>query len=95
MSNEKALTTGEGQSPMHLNGDRVVSVAGICGGDARVRGTRIPVWGLVRAKQHGCTDQQIISMYPQISGDDLAAAWEYAHAHQDEVAAQIRANEEP
>lgn len=92
---EHQSTASAGNSlSAQINGERVVSAPGICGGDARIHGTRIPVWGLVRAKQQGCTDRQIILMYPQVSRDDLLAAWEYADRHKDEIAAQIRANEE-
>jgi uncharacterized protein (DUF433 family) len=67
---------------------------GVCGGEARIAGTRIPVWLLVGFQQRGLSDVDLLSNYPRLSTDDLTHAWEYAAAHSDEIANAIRENED-
>ncbi|GAP99692.1 DUF433 domain-containing protein [Leptolyngbya sp. NIES-2104] len=58
---------------------------GVCGGDARIANTRIPVWVLVQARNLGNTEAQILANYPTISAIDLSNAWRYAEAHLREI----------
>ena len=58
---------------------------GVCGGSACVRDTRIAVWTLWRLKEAGRTDAQLLADYPSLSARDLAAAWDYARQHPDEI----------
>ena len=67
---------------------------GVCGGDACVTGTRIPVWVLERSRQLGISDQEILEDYPSISWRQLLAAWQYAEDHRREIEGQIRENED-
>lgn len=64
------------------------------GGDACVRETRIPVWGLVRDRQLGATDEAILRSYPTLTPADLEAAFAYAASHPEEIETAIRENEE-
>lgn len=57
----------------------------VCGGDACVGNTRIPVWSLVRYRQLGRTDAQLLADFPSLTALDLAAAWAYANGHRDEI----------
>ena len=66
----------------------------ICGGEPCVVRTRIPVWVLVRAKQLGVTEADLLRSYPTLRAEDLANAWAYLRAHRDEIEQQIRENEE-
>jgi uncharacterized protein (DUF433 family) len=66
---------------------------GRCGGDACVRETRIPVWGLVERRQNGQADADILRSFPDLTPDDLTAAWTYAAAHPDEIERSIWQNE--
>ena len=66
----------------------------VCGGDARIAGTRIPIWSLIESRRLGITEAQLLDDYPHISAADLANAWAYADAHQDEIEEAIRKNEE-
>lgn len=50
---------------------------GFCGGDARVAGTRIPVWLLVLHLRSGRADADILRDYPTLSPADLDAVWDY------------------
>jgi uncharacterized protein (DUF433 family) len=58
---------------------------GICGGNARIRDTRIAVWTLWRLKELGRTDAQLLDDYPSLTSGDLLAAWTYAAQHRDEL----------
>jgi uncharacterized protein (DUF433 family) len=56
---------------------RIRKTPGVCGGDARIGDTRLPVWLLVLARKHGQTDAQLLDTYPSLSPADLDAAWDY------------------
>lgn len=58
---------------------------GICGGDARIRNTRIPVWTLVSLRHQGATDRELLESYPTLTQSDLNAAWQYYQHHQTEI----------
>lgn len=66
---------------------------GICGGEARMAKTRIPVWVLVEARNIGYSDADLLTSYPSITATDLANAWVYAEAHSDEIELAIKRNE--
>ncbi len=67
---------------------------GVCGGEARIARTRIPVWLLIRQHQLGITDNEILSDYPTLRAEDLYNAWNYYRAHQTEINQLIKENEE-
>ena len=66
----------------------------VCGGEPCIVRTRIPVWLLVRARQLGSTEADLLQAYPQLRAEDLANAWTYFRAHRGEIEGQIVANEE-
>lgn len=66
----------------------------VCGGEPCVVRTRIPVWVLVRARQNGVSEADILRSYPAISAEDLAEAWAYNRSHREEIERQIAENEE-
>lgn len=72
---------------------RISKTPEICGGDACIQGHRIPVWVLVGYQRAGATDAELHTYYPQLTDADLAAAWEYAAAHRDEIDQAITENE--
>ena len=65
----------------------------VCGGEACVVRTRIPVWLLVQARRLGTSDIDILRSYPALRVEDMANAWAYARSHADEIDQQIRDNE--
>ncbi|MGL4375663.1 MAG: DUF433 domain-containing protein, partial [Microcoleaceae cyanobacterium] len=67
---------------------------GVCGGEACIENTRIPVWVLVNARNLGISETQLLYDYPTLSAADLANAWVYAEANPEEIATAIRENEE-
>lgn len=82
-----------GVRPDGRNAATIVKTPGICGGSACVGGTRIPVWQLVEAREVGASEAQLLIDYPGLAVSDLSAAWDYAAAHAEEIAAEIRRNE--
>lgn len=67
---------------------------GVCGGDARVRGTRHTVAGLVEWRRLGLNDFQILGRHPDLNSADLEAAWSYFDEHRGEIERAIRENED-
>jgi uncharacterized protein (DUF433 family) len=65
---------------------------GVCGGAARVAGTRIPVWQLVEARSLGASEAQLLIDYPRLKAANLVDAWAYAEDHPDEIAREIHTN---
>jgi uncharacterized protein (DUF433 family) len=58
---------------------------GVCGGNARIRNTRIPVWTIISFTKQGAADDEILRNYPWLTPDDLKAASSYYEQHQDEI----------
>ena len=67
---------------------------GVCGGEARIRSTRITVWLLEGWRRSGWTDEKILEQYPSLTQLDLDNAWVYAAANEAEIEDTIRRNEE-
>ena len=67
---------------------------GICGGDACIENTRIPIWVLIQSRNLGSSEADILRDYPTLSASDLANAWAYGDNHSEEIAQAIRANNE-
>jgi uncharacterized protein (DUF433 family) len=66
---------------------------GVCGGEPRIVRTRLPVWLLVRARQLGASEAELLGSYPTLTAEDLANAWAYHRGHRAEIEEQIAANE--
>ena len=73
--------------------DRITKNPDICGGDACIRGHRIPVWVLVNYRRLGSSAADILRAYPSLTPTDLEDAWEYAAAHEAEMDRAIQENE--
>ncbi|MBW4563993.1 MAG: DUF433 domain-containing protein [Mojavia pulchra JT2-VF2] len=58
---------------------------GVCGGNARIRDTRIAVWTLVSFRQQGASDEELLRNYPTLTAEDLEAAWSYYKEHPQEI----------
>ncbi|MDD1428924.1 DUF433 domain-containing protein [Dolichospermum sp. ST_sed9] len=67
---------------------------GVCGGDACIGLTRIPVWVLVNARNIGISEEQLLRDYPTLLASDLVNAWFYASMYPEEITLAIRENEE-
>ncbi|MCC7208477.1 MAG: DUF433 domain-containing protein [Anaerolineae bacterium] len=71
----------------------IESTPGVSGGEPCIVRTRIPVWVLVRARQLGMAEADLLRSYPGLRAEDLANAWAYYRVHRDEIEAQIADNE--
>jgi uncharacterized protein (DUF433 family) len=65
---------------------------GVCGGAARIDGTRIPIWQLVEERNLGASESQLLNDYRSLKARDLAVAWDYADEHREEIDSEIRRN---
>jgi uncharacterized protein (DUF433 family) len=63
-------------------------------GEARIANTQIAIWELVNAQDLGCSDRDLLQMYPQLTESDLATAWDYADAHPEEIMLALQAIDE-
>lgn len=66
----------------------------VCGGAARIIRTRIPVWLLVRQRQIGISEEELLFDYPTLRTEDLNNAWQYYRANKSEIEQLIKDNEE-
>jgi uncharacterized protein (DUF433 family) len=66
----------------------------VCGGDARIRNTRVPVWSLVVARRLGATDAELLDYFvTPLTPADVAAAWDYYARHREEIEQALRQQE--
>lgn len=74
-------------APQPIN--RIVKTAGVCDGKPRVANTRIPVWILLgyKSNKEQLSDSQILALFPDLTLEDLNAAWEYARTNPSECKA--------
>jgi uncharacterized protein (DUF433 family) len=77
------------------NGSRgITKTPDVCGGDACIDKTRIPVWLMVSWRRQGMSDAELLNLYPHLTAADLVNVWAYADAHTDEIEEAIRNNDE-
>lgn len=72
----------------------IESTPGVCGGDAVILRTRIPVWVLESARRQGASDAELLQSYRTLRAEDLANAWAYVRSHREEIDRQIHDNDE-
>ena len=65
----------------------------VCGGEACIVRTRIPVWLLEHARRLGVSEAKLLRDYPTLAAQDLVNAWAYARANRAEIDAAIAVNE--
>gem|GEM_PF-472997 len=63
----------------------IQQTAGVCGGNARIRSTRIPVWTLISFRKQGADDEELLRNYPGLTKEDLTSAWSYYDRHRAEI----------
>jgi uncharacterized protein (DUF433 family) len=67
----------------------------VCGGDACIRNTRIPVWSLVAVRQLGVSEEDLRRHFvTPLTVADVEAALAYYEQHPEEIEQEIRLNEE-
>jgi len=58
---------------------------GICGGAARIRDTRIPVWTIVSYQLQGANESELLYNYPGLTLQDLQAVTNYYESNREEI----------
>ena len=70
---------------------KIRKTPGICDGAACIGRTQIPVWQLIALRLQGCSDQNLLSDYPQLTKDDLKAVSAYYKQNTAEIDEAIAA----
>jgi uncharacterized protein (DUF433 family) len=65
----------------------------VCGGEACIVRTRIPVWVLEQARRLGTSEADVLRCFPSLRAEDLVNAWAYVRSYRDEVNRDISDNE--
>ena len=67
----------------------------ICGGDAWIRDTRIPVWSVIQANRLGVFEKELLTYFvTHLTPADVQAALAYGDEHAAEIDEAIHLNEE-
>jgi uncharacterized protein (DUF433 family) len=67
----------------------------VCGGDACIRDTRIPVWALVAARQRGVDQEEMLHYFvTPLTPEDIETAWVYYEQHEQEIQRTMQEHEE-
>ncbi len=66
---------------------------GICGGAARIRDTRIPVWTIVAYQQQGANEAELLYNYSGLTLQDLEAVANYYDRNREEIDGWLAENE--
>jgi uncharacterized protein (DUF433 family) len=74
--------------------DGIEKTANVCGGSARIKQTRIPVWSLENARRQGVTEAELLQDFPSLTAQDLANAWAYVRSNLVEIEREIDQNED-
>ena len=75
-----------------VEGRPIVETPGICGGSARIYGTRIPVWVVEGARRSGWSNFDLLENYPTINQADLEMVWAFVSTHREKIEQEIREN---
>jgi uncharacterized protein (DUF433 family) len=67
---------------------------GVCGGYARIRNTRIPVWTIVSFQNQGADEAELLRNFPSLTLFDLAATRAYYTTHRAEIDWLIASHDE-
>jgi len=60
--------------------ERISIDSEVCHGEACIKGTRIPVYQIVRMLANGDTIEELLDEYPSLERDDILACLDYAVA---------------
>jgi uncharacterized protein (DUF433 family) len=75
-------------------GSFITRTPGVVGGRPRIDGTRVTVQSIAICYKRGMMPEEIVFQYGYLSAAQVYAALAYYHAHQDEIEAAIKAEEE-
>lgn len=69
--------------------ERITVDPNTCHGQACIKGTRIPVYQIVRMLSNGDTIEDLLEEYPSISREDILACLDYAASLAEEQVSPI------
>ena len=65
---------------MSLYMDFIIRDPGICGGEAVIKGTRVPIRTILASLAEGATGEQILADFPTLTESDVRAVIAFAAA---------------
>ena len=68
----------------------ITKTPNLCGGDACIATTRLPVWLFVSLRRQGSSDAEILQFYPYLNAENLVNVWTYAEANSEEIETALR-----
>ncbi|MBJ7899438.1 MAG: DUF433 domain-containing protein [Cyanobacteria bacterium RI_101] len=68
-----------------LSTRNIQKTEGVCGGHARIRNTRIPVWTIISLQKQGADDQELLHNFPVLTAFDLVTVRNYYQEHSSEI----------
>jgi uncharacterized protein (DUF433 family) len=68
-----------------LKSRAIQKTIGVCGGHAKIRNTRIPVWTIISLQQQGANSPELLRNFPSLTVDDLRNTQFYYTNHQEEI----------
>lgn len=68
-----------------LIGKTIQKTVGVCGGYARIRNTRIPVWTLISLQNQGTDDSELLRNFPGLTMFDLWVTRAYYQSNYTEI----------
>jgi len=71
----------------------VVKTPGVCGGRARIEGTRVRVYNVAFLHKDGATDDKIREAYADLTPAQIHAALAYYYDNRDEIDAELAEDE--
>ena len=72
--------------------ERISVDPNVCHGQACIRGTRIPVYQIVRMLANGDTIENLLQEYPSITREDVLACLDYAASLAEEQVSPIESS---
>jgi len=63
----------------------ITKTTGVCGGNARIRNTRIAVWTIISFQKQGVNDEELLNNYPSLTTEDLKEVWVYYNNNKTEI----------
>lgn len=67
----------------------------VCQGRPHINNTRIPVWLVVGCHQQGLSDEEILTLFPNLTPADLTSVWAFYMFYRDEVDRDVRQHTRP
>ena len=71
----------------------IESIPGVCGGRARIAGTRVPVHRIARYYRLGYSPEEMLPLLNSLTLAQIHAALAYYHANRDEIDTDIAADD--